>query len=121
MNYHSLHQMNLYDVFGDSPWPQADLFSKDREYMRRLNSGKSREFMKWIEDVCDEEEYDGSCMYDEYPDEAAFERMAIKAYDKAGRPEPEIWVKDLMKSLLYNEICYRRCRRNEFKQHLYQR
>ena len=36
MNYSSLHQMNLYDVFGDSPWTQEDLFIKDREYMKKL-------------------------------------------------------------------------------------
>ena len=121
MNYRNLHQMNLYDVFGENPWDQEDMLPRDRAYMKRMCSKEGREMIPWIEDVCDAQEYDGSCMYDEYPDEAAFERMAIKAYDKAGRPEPETWVKDLMKSLLYNEICYRRCRRNDFKQRLYQR
>lgn len=121
MNYRSLHQMNLYDVFGESPWSQADEFSKDREYMKKFCAQQSRELMPWIEDICDAQEYDGSPMYDEYPDIMSLEKMVAKAYDKAGRPEPEMWVKELMKSLLYNEVCYRRCRRKEFKQRLYPR
>ena len=121
MSNQSLHQMNLYDVFGESPWSQPDYFSKDRDYLKKFESGQSRELMPWIEEVCDAQEYDGSPMYDEYPDLTSLEKMADKAYEQAGRPEPEIWVKELMKSLLYNEICYRRCRRREFKQRLYPR
>ena len=121
MNYHSLHQMNLYDVFGENPWAQEDFFPIDREYMKRLCSKTGREFIPWIEDVCDAEEYDGSCMYDEYPDVLAIERMTQTVYDNAGQPEPKEWVKALIESMLYNEICYRRRRRRDFKQQLYGR
>ena len=99
--------MNLYDVFGESPWAQEDLLPMDRDYMKRLCSKTGREFMPWIEDVCDAEEYDGSCMYDEYPDKLAMERMAQTVYENAGKPEPEDWAKALIQSMLYNEICYR--------------
>lgn len=71
MDYRNLHQMNLYDVFGDSPWTQEDVFLKDRDYMKKICPKQSREMLRWVEDVCDEEEYDGSCMYDEYPDTTA--------------------------------------------------
>ena len=121
MDYRNLHQMNLYDVFGDSPWTQEDLFLKDRAYLKKICPKQNREMLRWVEDVCDEEEYDGSCMYDEYPDATAMERMADKAYDRAGRPEPEDWSRALLMSLLYDEICYRRNRRREFKQRLYPR
>ena len=47
--------------------------------------------------------------------------MTDKAYDRAGRPEPEDWSRALLMSLLYDEICYRRNRRREFKQRLYPR
>ena len=36
MEYCNLHQMNLYDVFGDAPWAQEDFFQKDREYMKKM-------------------------------------------------------------------------------------
>lgn len=121
MNGRSLHQMNLYDVFGENPWAREDLFPTDRAYMKRMCCKEGREMMPWIEDVCDAHEYDGSCMYDEYPDTLAFERMAEAVYDKAGRPEPENWARGLIQSLLYNEICYRRRRRRDFKQQLYGR
>ena len=110
--------MNLYDVFGESPWTREDLFPKDREYMKKIHSKQSRQLMQWIEDVCDEQEYDGSCIYDEYPECLAMERMAEKVYENAGQPEPREWAEALIMSMLYNEICYRRCRRREFKQRL---
>ena len=121
MEYCNLHQMNLYDVFGYAPWAQEDFFQKDREYMKKMSPKKNRELIQWVEDVCDEEEYDGSCMYDEYPDVAAMEKMAEKAYMRAGRPEPEDWNKALIMSLLHDEICFRRNRRKDFKQRLYPR
>ena len=121
MDYRSLHQMNLYDVFGESPWAQDDMFPTDREYMKRMCTKTGRELMPWIEDACDAKEYDGSCMYDEYPDLMAMEQMAEEIYEQAGRPEPEEWVKALIQSMLYNEICYRRRRRKDFKQQLYGR
>jgi hypothetical protein len=77
--------------------------------------------LRWVEDVCDEEEYDGSVMYDEYPDGEAMTRLVDKAYNRANRPEPEELFRALMSSLLYDEVCYRRCRRREFKQRLYPR
>ena len=116
MNYRNLHQMNLYDVFGESPWVQEDFLPTDREYMKRMCTKTGRELMPYIEDVCDAKEYDGSCMYDEYPD-----IMAEEVYEQAGHPEPEEWVKALIQSMLYNEICYRRRRRRDFKQQLYGR
>lgn len=73
MAYQSLHQMNLYDVLGDNPWAQDDDFMKDRDYMKKMYPKMDREMVRWVEDVCDEEEYDGSCMYDEYPDVTAME------------------------------------------------
>ena len=121
MNYRNLHQMNLYDVFGENPWDQEDMLPRDRAYMKRMCSKEGREMIPWIEDVCDAQEYDGSCMYDEYPDELAFTRMVETVYEKAGRPEPEGWAHGLISSLLYNEICYRRQRRRTFKQQMYGR
>ena len=101
MDYRNLHQMNLYDVFGDSPWTQEDVFQKDRAYMKKICPKQSREMLRWVEDVCDEEEYDGSCMYDEYPDTTAMERMLEKAYDRAGRPEPEEWCRRILRRAVF--------------------
>ena len=126
------------DVIGENwNYPEADYPERERirkfheDYTKgllyfighdpRVPDSIRREMLRWVEDVCDEEEYDGSCMYDEYPDTTAMERMLEKAYDRAGRPEPEEWCRALLMSLLYDEICYRRNRRREFKQRLYPR
>ena len=121
MAYQSLHQMNLYDVLGDNPWAQDDDFMKDRDYMKKMYPKMDREMVRWVEDVCDEEEYDGSCMYDEYPDVTAMENMAERAYTKAGRPEPEDFHRALIMCLLHDEMCFRRRRRRDFKRRLYPR
>ncbi len=118
MNYQTLHQMNLQSIFGENPWEQEDTFLKDRAYRKRMFSDTCRQMCDHVADVCDSEEYDGSCMYDEYPDPTAIERLAQKAYAKCGSPEPSDMCRNMVTALLYDEICYRRCRRRNFKRQL---
>ena len=49
MDYRNLHQMNLHDVFGDSPWTQEDLFLKDRAYMKKICPKQNREMLRWVD------------------------------------------------------------------------
>ena len=94
---------------------------RDYEYMKSVYPGTAKRLIPYIEEECDRLEYMGSVMYDEYPDTAAMEQLVDKAYIRAGRPEPEDWSRALLSSLLYDEICYRRNRRRDFKQRLYPR
>lgn len=121
MAYQSLHQMNLQSIFGENPWEEEDTFVNDRTYMRKIFPDKCRKMCEQISDVCDCEEYDGSCIYDEYPDKAALDRLVKKAYEQCGCPEPSEMCQNMVMALLYDEICYRRCRRRNFKKQLYPR
>lgn len=55
---------------------------KDWGYFRQLYPGIARRILREIDEECDKLEYDGSCMFDEYPDRAHLGRMVDKIYNK---------------------------------------
>ena len=119
MDRQTLHQMNLESVFGADPWDEEDRFLKDRAYRKRLFSKECREICGHVADVCDREEYDGSCIYDEYPDPIAVKRLVGKACGMCGPAGDTDMCRDMVTALMYDEICYRRKRRRDFKKRLY--
>ena len=94
---------------------------RDYDYMKSIYPDTAKRVLPYMEEECDRMEYDGSMMYDEYPDVTAMENMAERAYTKAGRPEPEDFHRALIMCLLHDEICFRRRRRRDFKRRLYPR
>lgn len=75
-----------------------------------------------IEDECDRLEYDGSFMYDEYPDKVRVEKMAKKICGKNNcKHQEEIsnrWMQALVQMMICNEMSYRRGRRFAHKKNL---
>lgn len=75
-----------------------------------------------IEDACDRLEYDGSFMYDEYPDKVSVENMAKKICKETKcMYQEEIsnrWMRALVQMMLCQEMNYRRGRRNTHKRNL---
>lgn len=76
-----------------------------------------------IQEMCDKMEYDGSLMYDEYPDKVCVERLARKACENAKncRHSDEIsirWMQALAQVMLCNEMAYRRERRRCHKRNM---
>ena len=82
-------------------------------------------FWYLIEDICDQMEYEGSRMFDEYMDRTMLLAMVDKIYDKIDHQEKQDCQKkeqllyQMILSLLGGEIYHRRCRyrrkRNMFK------
>ncbi len=80
------------------------------------------EFQSEIEDACDRLEYDGSIMYDEYPDKVSVERMAKEICNNTVKEmdgECNRWCKVLIQVMLCNEMNYRRNRRKLHKDKLF--
>ncbi len=75
-----------------------------------------------VEDACDRLEYDGSFMYDAYPDKVSLECLAKKVCEKCDCDyKSEIsnrWFRALIQMMLCNEMSYRRRRRQCHKDHL---
>lgn len=88
----------------------------DYQYITKMYSSAAREILEFIEDECDQLEYEGSMMFDEYMDRSSMMRMADKIYDKIKYHEKEDCPKkdrmlfQMVQVLLGGEMCHRRCR-----------
>lgn len=74
-----------YQLYGrgqdKSPDPGAGRL-RDYEYFKSLYPARAKKMQRYAEEVCDEMEYEGSPIYDEYPDRIVLDLMVRRA---AGR------------------------------------
>lgn len=88
----------------------------DYQYITRMYSTLAREILDQIEDMCDQMEYAGSRMFDEYIDRTMLLSMADKIYDRMEYREKEDCIKQerilhqLILALIGGELYHRRCR-----------
>jgi hypothetical protein len=118
-----------------------DLFQTEAGRERDMNMIKSmypkaaKEVQEYVEQECDKMEYDGSLMFDDYPDKEMLRLVSKRIYehvkDRYELAEEEEqdemiamnrrywkgyrgnWMNDLVDVLLFNEIFRRRCRRRD--------
>lgn len=118
--------MNFYDE--NSTYEMFNNYEdevKDILYLKELYPGSFMDMQRIIDDECDKLEYDGSIMFDEFPDKERLRGLEQKVYEaakkdfeekttdnqiKRGMPSDE-WLKDIMSVLLINEMMRRRSRR----------
>lgn len=93
---------------------------RDLEYLQQLYPLEVRYFQKRVGEILDRMDYEGSIIYDEYPDKYGLERLLesiwtiIKKEEQEGEsdisdnPETWEWIKALLNVLLSNEIYKRR-------------
>ncbi|MGN0351366.1 MAG: hypothetical protein ACI4ES_06895 [Roseburia sp.] len=60
-------------------------YERDMERMKELYPRNVKSILEIIEEECDKMEYEGSLMFDEYPDRMMLERLIDKIYDKVSR------------------------------------
>lgn len=81
-----------------------------------------QEIQMEIQECCDKMEYDGSLMYDEFPDKVCVEQKAKRICENANcKYREEIsnrWMQALVQVMLCNEMAYRRERRRCHKRNL---
>ncbi len=101
-------------------------YDRDMQRMKELYPTEARWLQEYVEDECDRLEYDGSLMFDEYPDRLMLHRICERIYDRAAReklkaqhcekcspqgpPPRDMAMRNLIEVLLYNEMYKRRCR-----------
>lgn len=94
-------------------------YPADNKY---LYPAEVSELQKEIEEACDKMEYDGSVMYDEFPDKITIEAMSKNICNRTEcRYQEEIgnrWKQALIQMLLCNEMSYRRQRRRCHKKNM---
>ncbi len=106
-------------------YPMTNVYQTEKEYERDMERIKElypkrmKKLLAYVEEECDKLEYEGSMMYDEYPDKVTLYRIAANVYDKAvpiqetGRRENgrDRDLLDVIQVLLYDEMYRRRGRR----------
>ena len=105
------------------PFEQEREQEKDREVMKSYYSRRAAMIQEKVERECDRMEYDGSMMFDEYPDKFMMEHLCGKIEKELLEEEQEEMkelemqnrrrgndLRDLIGVLLFNEMYRRRCR-----------
>ena len=97
---------------------------RDFEYMKSMYPDAAKKLLPYIEDECDRMEFEGSMIYDEYPDQLQLMLIGRRLLDKAKkenmfleqereggkrRDQNGNWLQDLIQVMLYQEIYKRRC------------
>lgn len=108
------------------PFEQEKEQEKDREVMKSYYSRRALAIQEKVERECDRMEYDGSMMFDEYPDKLGVLQIVNRIFAKIKQEESECtegdkctkypddqWLKDIIMVLLLNEM-YRRRRRKRY-------
>ena len=112
--FYMVYQM---PVYGDDD----RMFRRDYAYMKSAYPDTAKRLLPFIEEECDRLAYDGSMMFDEYPDKLQLRLMCRRIYDKAEKDEenPGGWLMDLIQVLAFQELCQRRCEHRSYRKKIY--
>ena len=88
----------------------------DYSYLKYLYPDICNPIQELIDEECDQLEYDGSFIFDTYPDKISLQQLAHKILKKCNDKSPDTFpmdnkhIRELVEILLYHEILYRRNR-----------
>lgn len=113
------HKLPYYLTYPISElWDEEKMSKRDREYVQSIYPEMAKMLLPYIEKECDRLEYDGSLIYDEYPDKLLLRLMCSRVYKIAEREFEKMqmrfeeiekqWVKEMTEVLAYHELCKRR-------------
>lgn len=105
---------------------------RDFEYMKSMYPMTVKRILPYVEDECDRMSYEGSMIYDEYPDGLQIRLMCNRIYDKVKKQKPQDDVememqisrnderlRDLVQILLFQELFHRRNRHRRHRRRFY--
>ena len=65
-------------------------YEKDMDRMKELYPRAVKRILEAVEEECDRMEYEGSLMFDEYPDRFMLEQIVERIYEKMRKPEENL-------------------------------
>ena len=97
-------------------YEEEGTFERERNLMKSYYPKKAADIQAAVEDACDHLDYEGSFLYDEYPDRWMLRRMCRDIRETEENTMEAQMVsseklEELTEVLLYQEISRRRCRR----------
>ena len=101
-------------------YQEEDSIIRDLEYLQQMYPSEAKRYQKIISDILDKLDYEGSMIYDEYPDKWQLYKLSrdildrIKREEKQKNPDQDVpeekweWLGDMVLILLFYEIYKRR-------------
>ena len=89
--------------------------TRDLEYLQQMYPKKAKQYQKLVYETLNLLDYEGSVIYDEYPDKLQLERITETVLDKIARlgdvdnsPQDMEWLRELVQIIVYYDIYKRR-------------
>lgn len=101
-------------------YQEEDTATRDLEYLQQMYPVEAKKYQKIVASVLDKLDYEGSMIYDEYPDRWRMYKLTKDITDRIRREEeqenPDMvfpeekwkWVSDMVQIILFYEIYKRR-------------
>ena len=92
----------------------------DNTYLKYLYPKITRQISEFVEEECDKMEYEGSLMFDVFPDKVALQLMAAGITKEFTEKNPDAYpgerklLRDMIEVVLFHAIMYRR---NRYRNH----
>lgn len=118
ITYHGeqMRQTRILPFYMTYPMPlfyqEQDTVTRDLEYLQEMYPVEAKKYQKVIAEILDRLDYEGSIIYDEYPDKWQIYRLTQIVVDKLKESGEEEPAADLVQVLLCYEI-YKRRHTNE--------
>lgn len=87
---------------------QEEACLKDMEYLQQMYPLEMRRYQRRIAEILDKSDYEGSMIYDEYPDKCSVRSLAMSIGKILQKEEEDPPGEDIIQVLLLNEIYKRR-------------
>lgn len=101
-------------------YQEEDSIIRDLEYLQQMYPSEAKKYQKMIASILDKLDYEGSMIYDEFPDRWQLYKLSMDILDRIKReeqkdedakqtpPEKWEWMGDMVQILLFYEIYKRR-------------
>lgn len=101
-------------------YQEEDSIIRDLEYLQQMYPAEAKRYQKMISSILDRLDYEGSMIYDEYPDRWQLYKLSMDILDRIKTedskkeeeekvpPEKWEWMGDMIQILLFYEIYKRR-------------
>ena len=102
-------------------YQEEDTVTRDLEYLQQMYPSEAKRYQKIIAEILNQIDYEGSCIYDEYPDKWQLYRLTQTVMDKIkrmehteteeqGNADEKSWdgIEEFVQVLLYYEIYKKR-------------
>ena len=94
---------------------------RDFDYMKSMYPKLAKQLLPFVEEECERMSYEGSVIYDEYPDQLQIRLMCNRIYDKAKDLDPEAadHIRDMVQVMVFQELFRRRKEHRRIRRNFY--